>query len=232
KSIILEGVSTSLESRNKSMYEKYLGKIVEMARATPKNSAAFCASYGVLKGIKEAGFENAIRQIGRIPVLEKEGMSSTENDELIAQFKEYSRISDGAVLLGVIGGRNSEGEDFPGDELNSVMVIGVPYATPTPRVKKKIEYYDAVFEGNKGWSLAYEIPAVQKANQACGRPIRMLDDYGVIILADERFKKEKILKILSPWILRSICSIKDIPGHLEASVSNFYKNIKTSNGQQ
>lgn len=226
KSIILEGVSTGMESRNTDMYKKYLGKIVEMAQATPKNSAAFCASYNVLKGIKDAGFETAIRSVGKIPVVEKEGMSSSENDELIGQYKEYSRISDGAVLLGVTGGRNSEGEDFPHGEMNAVMVVGVPYATPTPRVKKKIEYYDAAFEGNKGWSLAYEIPAVQKANQACGRPIRTLEDHGVIILADERFKKEKVLRLLAPWILRNICSIKDIPGYLHASISRFFENVK------
>ncbi|MEX2683883.1 MAG: helicase C-terminal domain-containing protein [Candidatus Sigynarchaeota archaeon] len=222
KTIILDGVSTAKERRSTGMYQKYLEKIVEMAQATPKNSAAFCPSYSVVKGIMEAGFEGAIRRIGKLPVIEKEGMSSSENDELIAQYKEYSRISEGAVLLGVTGGRNSEGEDFPGDEMNAVMVIGVPYATPTPRVKKKIEYYDTAFEGNKGWSLAYEIPAVQKANQACGRPIRTLDDHAVIILADERFKKGTIQALLSPWILRNICSIKDVPGHLRISVERFF----------
>jgi DNA excision repair protein ERCC-2 len=225
KTIILEDVSTAKEQRSDDMYKKYLGKIIEMAHATPKNSAAFCASYGVSRGIKDAGFEDAIRRIGKFPVVEKEGMTSSENDDLIAQYKEYSRTSDGAVLLGVTGGRNSEGEDFPGDEMNGVMVIGVPYATPTPRVKKKIEYYDTAFEGKKGWSLAYEIPAIQKANQACGRPIRTLDDHAVIILADARFKKDKILKLLSPWILRNICAIKDVPGHLYTSVERFFAGV-------
>ncbi|MBN2150535.1 MAG: ATP-dependent DNA helicase [Candidatus Lokiarchaeota archaeon] len=222
KTIILDDVSTAKGQRSEEMYRTYLGKIVEMARATPKNSAAFCASYGVLRGIVDAGFEGAIRHIGRFPLVEKEGGSSSENDDLIAQYKEYSRVSDGAVLLGVTGGRNSEGEDFPGDEMNAVMVVGVPYATPTPRVKKKIEYYDVAFEDNRGWSLAYEIPAVQKANQACGRPIRTLDDRAVIVLADARFKKDKILALLSPWILRNICAIKDVPGHLYASIERFF----------
>jgi DNA excision repair protein ERCC-2 len=228
KTIILEDVSTAKEQRSNDMYKKYLGKIIEMAHATPKNSAAFCASYGVLKGIKDAGFEAEIRRIGKFPIIEKEGMTSSENDDLIAQYKEYSRTSDGAVLLGVTGGRNSEGEDFPGDEMNAVMVIGVPYATPTPRVNKKIEYYNKEFGVEKGWSLAYEIPAIQKANQACGRPIRTLDDHAVIILADERFKKEKILKLLSPWILRNICSIKDVPGHLNTSVARFFAGVPTN----
>ncbi|NMC07782.1 MAG: ATP-dependent DNA helicase [Candidatus Lokiarchaeota archaeon] len=222
KAIILDGVSTVNKSRTVEMYKRYLGKIIEMADATPKNSAVFCASYNVLKGIKEAGFEEAMRRVGKFPVIEKEGTSSSENDELIAQYKEYSRTSDGAVLLGVTGGRNSEGEDFPGDEMNAVMVIGVPYASPTDRVNAKIEYYNKEFGAEKGWSLAYEIPAIQKANQACGRTVRTLDDHAVIILADERFSRQKILGLLSPWILRNICQIKDVPGHLNMSVKNFF----------
>ena len=30
-------------------------------------------------------------------------------------------------LLGACGGRNSEGEDFPGDFMNAVVVVGVPF---------------------------------------------------------------------------------------------------------
>jgi DNA excision repair protein ERCC-2 len=221
KSLVLEGVSTEQGARNPSMYAKYLRKIVEMASGTPKNSAAFCASYTVLKGILDAGFEKAMRQLGKIPVCEKLGMTSAENDDLITNYKNSCRTSNGACLLGVCGGRNSEGQDFPGDEMNAVMICGVPYATPTPRVKKKIEYYDTMFEG-KGWMLGYLIPAVQKANQACGRPIRTMTDTAAVILADERFKQERILKLLSPWVLRNISSLKDVQGALEATLSNFY----------
>nr|MDO8118313.1 helicase C-terminal domain-containing protein [Candidatus Sigynarchaeota archaeon] len=224
KTVVLDGVSTSMGTRDSGMYLKYLQKIVEMATATPKNSAAFCASYTVLKGILDAGYESVIKSAGKIPLFEKAGMASSDNDELIAQYKEYSRVSNGSVLLGVTGGRNSEGQDFPGDEMNAVMIVGIPYATPTPRVKKKISYYDSVFENGKGWSLGYEIPAIQKANQACGRPIRTLNDRAVIVLADERFKREKILRLMSPWLLQDISSVKDSPGFLHASVSRFFKN--------
>lgn len=222
KAVVLEGVSTGLQARSSHMYETYVAKIAEMAKATPKNSAVFCASYGVLKGIVDAGFDKAVRSAGKMPLKESPGMTSAENDELIAQYKEYARVSDGSVLLGVCGGRNSEGEDFPGDEMNAVMIAGIPYATPTQRVKKKIEYYDTIFHGNKGWLLGYEIPAIQRANQACGRPIRTTSDRGAIILADERFMRQKIMVLLSPWITRSIVALRDAPGALHASLTHFF----------
>ena len=37
------------------------------------------------------------------------------------------------MFLGVQGGRTSEGVDFPGNQMNSVVVVGIPYAEPTPQ---------------------------------------------------------------------------------------------------
>jgi Rad3-related DNA helicase len=53
-------------------------------------------------------------------------------------------------------------------------------------------------------------------------PSRTMTDTAAIILADDRFKKEKILRILSPWILRNINSLKDMPGALESTLTRFY----------
>jgi DNA excision repair protein ERCC-2 len=45
-------------------------------------------------------------------------MSSKENEKMVAEFKACAD-GDGAVLLGVQGGRSSEGVDFPGNQMNS-----------------------------------------------------------------------------------------------------------------
>ncbi|MBY9009600.1 MAG: hypothetical protein KGD74_07035 [Candidatus Lokiarchaeota archaeon] len=90
------------------------------------------------------------------------------------------------MLLGVCGGRNSEGEDYPGDYMNAVMIAGLPYHFLSAQVKAKIIYYDKVFN-NQGWNFAYLYPAMQRANQASGRPIRKERDKGAIIFMDERF---------------------------------------------
>ena len=58
---------------------------------------------------------------------------------MLEDFKSLSR-RQGAVLLGVCGGRNSEGEDYPGDYINSVIIVGIPYHMSTPSVNAKIKY--------------------------------------------------------------------------------------------
>lgn len=92
----------------------------------------------------------------------------------------------GGVLLGVSGGRNSEGKDYPGDHMNSVIIDGFPYQRPIPKVNGKINYYEQVFP-SQGWNYAYLFPAILRANQAAGRPIRHLIDKGGIIFMDWRF---------------------------------------------
>jgi DNA excision repair protein ERCC-2 len=76
--------------------------------------------------------------------VEQPNLNASENALLLSNFKGLS-TKGGAVLLGVCGGRNSEGEDYPGDYMNAVVIAGLPYHLPTPQVKAKIRYYDKVF---------------------------------------------------------------------------------------
>ena len=63
-------------------------------------------------------------------------MTSKANEKMVPDFKACGD-KGGAVFLGVQGGRTSEGVDFPGNQMNSVIVVGVPYAEPTPGFKPK-----------------------------------------------------------------------------------------------
>ena len=136
-------------------------------------------------------------------------------------FKSMATSSrNGAVLLGVCGGRNSEGEDYPGDHMNSVVIAGFPYHMPTPRVEAKIQYYDKVFS-NQGWNFAYLYPAIQRANQASGRPIRKISDKGAIIFMDSRFKTK--YKWISEWVREELEIIPDKPEALIRNLTSFWK---------
>jgi len=119
----------------------------------------------------------------------------------------------------VCGGRNSEGEDYPGDHMNSVIIAGFPYHLPTPRVNAKIEYYDKVFD-KQGWNFAYLYPAVQRANQASGRPIRKIKDKGAIIFMDFRFKQK--YKWISEWIRKELEVMPDKEGVLMKNLYPFW----------
>ncbi|MFX0058745.1 MAG: helicase C-terminal domain-containing protein [Candidatus Heimdallarchaeota archaeon] len=218
KALITEGVDTRRENRTNETFKKMISKIEEVINCTPANVAVFCASYKILKSLLSNGFESIVQKNNKKLFIEQPGLSASENAMLIENYKLTSK-SSGAVLLGVCGGRNSEGEDYPGDFMNSVIIAGFPYHLPTPRVEAKIKYYDTVFN-KQGWDFAYLYPAIQRANQASGRPIRKIKDKGAIIFMDARFKQK--FKWISDWIKEEIEIVPDKKGTLTQYLYPFW----------
>lgn len=207
KAFIIEGVNTKNDNRNPAMFKKMNEKIDEVLYCTPANSGIFCASYKILKGLVSNGLELIVKKNNKKLFLEESGLSASENASMVEDFKSMSQPpNNGAVLLGVCGGRNSEGEDYPGDFMNSVVIAGFPYHLPTPRVEAKIEYYNKVFN-KQGWNFAYLYPAIQRANQASGRPIRRLTDKGSLIFMDSRFKNK--YQWISKWVKKELELVPD-----------------------
>ncbi len=147
-------------------------------------------------------------------------MKGTENDKMIEDFKRRGE-KGGAVLLGVQGGRNSEGGDFPGPSMESSVVVGVPYARPTPRTSALIEYYDRRFN-KKGRDYAYVLPAMTRAIQAAGRPVRKLDDRGAIILLDQRFTTPHLKRFIPSWLEEVAQTVPDSPHIVAHQVETFF----------
>jgi DNA excision repair protein ERCC-2 len=211
------GVTTAMEQRTESMYRKMIERIAEVTKNTPANVGVFAASYEVLDALSRAGFEDAV---GKTVFRERRGMKSKENEFLIKRFKSYAK-KDGAVLLGVQGGRSSEGADYPGDEMNAVVVAGVPYAEPTPRVKAQVDYYERRFP-RFGREYGYVLPALKKAAQAAGRPIRTLEDRGVIVFLDYRFATAYCQQFLPFWVRRSMKVLPDGDGLITEELKAFF----------
>ncbi|MHA2035349.1 MAG: helicase C-terminal domain-containing protein [Promethearchaeota archaeon] len=218
KAIVVEGVDTKRDNRTPEMFEKMINKINEVLVCTPANIGIFCASYKILKGLISNGIEAIVKKNNKSFFKEAPGLSASENNMMIDQFKSMAS-NGGAVLLGVCGGRNSEGEDYPGNHMNSVVIAGFPYHLPTPRVNAKIKYYDKVFH-RQGWNFAYLYPATQRANQASGRPIRKIKDKGAIIFLDSRFKSKD--KWISEWIRDELEIVPDKPNALIQTLQPFW----------
>lgn len=121
---------------------------------------------------------------------------SSTNDKT-SRLKEKFFTGEEKVLVTSALGTLTEGVDYHGDRLGSVLVCGVPLQQLTPKQKAVAKAYEARFgtDGvspssiweSTGGQYAMTIPAVRKARQAIGRVIRGEDDLGVRILADERY---------------------------------------------
>ncbi len=218
KALIVEGVDTRRENRTSKMYKKYVEKISEVIYSTPANVGVFCASYKILNGLITNGIELAARNNRKKVFIEEIGQSASENSLMLEDFKSMAS-NGGAVLLGVCGGRNSEGEDYPGNYMNSVIIAGFPYHLPTPRIEAKIRYYDKVFD-KQGWNFAYLYPAIQRANQASGRPIRKVTDKGALVFMDSRFKSK--LNWISSWVKKEMEIIPDKKNSIIQSLYPFW----------
>ncbi|MCP4763419.1 MAG: DEAD/DEAH box helicase family protein [archaeon] len=222
KVLISENLNTKGANRTDSMYGKLCVKISEVIFNTPANIGIFCASYVVLKGLIDNNISEIVKFSGKNFYVESSKNSASDNATLIENYKSDSS-GRGAVLLGVCGGRNSEGEDFPGAFMNAVIIVGFPFHRTTPRTEAKIQYYNKIFNG-RGRLFAYIIPAIQRSNQACGRPIRKLDDKGAIILLDNRFNFKNYKKLLSIWIKNNAKTALNKNNFLADELKVFFKN--------
>lgn len=220
--LCLRGVSTKNDDRTPQMYQNLADRCIEAIRCIPKNVGIFCASYEVLRNLKRANLIKEIKQVGKKVFIERPDMTSADNDSMFVKYKQASK-KDGAVLLGVCGGRNAEGQDFPGDFMNGSIIVGVPFARPTKKVKAIISYYSRHWGDRRGKELGYFINALQRASQAAGRPIRKLEDRGSIVLLDHRFSSGYFKRFLSSWLKEQMIILENRPEEIESHLRTFWE---------
>ena len=127
--------------------------------------------------------------------------------------------------MGVCRGRISEGIDFKDDEARCVVIIGIPYASLSDiRIILKKDFLDEKIQNNfrdkknvkspninklisgDDW---YRIQAIRAVNQAIGRVIRHIRDYGAIFLIDERYQRIQVQHLISGWLRDQISTETD-----------------------
>ncbi|NPA47440.1 MAG: DEAD/DEAH box helicase [Thermococci archaeon] len=200
--LVARDVSTRGAERSMESYRRMANYIVEAVRIIPKNVGVFAASYEVLQGLLSTNVQLRIENTGKAVFVEKRGATSKANDEMVKRFKAAAK-GRGAVLMGVMGGRNSEGQDYTGDEMNGVILVGLPYARPTPRVEAQVRYFESKFPG-KGRHYGYYLPAHRKLAQAAGRVHRSADERGVIVILDYRALWRNVRADLPGWMVEAM----------------------------
>lgn len=143
-----------------------------------RNAIIFHPSYAMAERIGtlvDVGIER-----GRLH-REKRGMAQAEVMDAVKDFKS---TRGGAVLHAVIGGRISEGVDFPGEEMEVAIIAGIPYPKPTAR-HRALQYFCDIRYGD-GWGHAVKAPTNRRLLQAVGRLIRSESDRGIAVILDRR----------------------------------------------
>jgi len=175
-------VSTRYQDLNDQMLARLEERILALCTATRHNMAVFFSSYAMLNRFLTRELRLAV---DRPIYVEQQGMRQRKLMQDIESFKKK-----GGIFFSVIGGRISEGMDFPSQQLEMVVIVGIPYPPPTARQQALRAYYDRKF--GSGWRYAVEAPTTRKMLQAVGRLIREESDRGMAVILDERaarFKK-------------------------------------------
>jgi len=169
-------------TQNQLLIPKLEEYVVEISNASDRNTVIFFPSFGLLNRFVDDG---VLTKIKRSTYKERQGMRQPELMELVETFKLHKK----GVLFSVIGGRISEGLDFPEEELEVAVLVGIPYPRPTAKHRALEHYYEVKF--GKGWEYTVHAPTTRKLLQSIGRLIRNERDRGFAIILDSRAKRFK-----------------------------------------
>ena len=191
-----------------------ISEIVAFVSVKKGNYFVFVPSFEYLKLLKNELFLDGVDFIYQ----EKE-MSEKSKKEFIKNFTEESENSK--VGICVLGGSFSESISLVGETLIGVIVIGVgmPSISYENNVLKK--YYDSI--GLDGFYYAYVIPGMKNVIQGVGRLIRTKNDYGSVLLIDDRYKQSNYRKLFrKEW--KNAKNVKNDYEIIE-NLNIFYKKI-------
>lgn len=131
----------------------------------------------------------------------------------------------GAILFSVVGGKLSEGLNFCDNLGRCVIVVGMPYPNKnSPELIERMANYNQSFGANAG-SVYYENLCMKAVNQSIGRAIRHINDYASILLIDERYARDDVLRRLPQWI-RSALKVPGSYGQGQMFLAQFFAKKK------
>lgn len=210
-------LNSSYANRHNREYVLDLGSaLINIARLSPGGMLVFFPSYAVLAQFAETwqtcSFVNAGKQDAahrprramqatiwdRLNALKRiymEPRAAEASQQTIDAYRQWIQSGHDACLLAVCRGRTGEGIDFADEYGRTVVLVGLPFPSTTdPRIILKRDYLerqalelrdqDTTISG-RTW---YVQQCLRAANQAMGRVIRHANDFGAILLCDERFR--------------------------------------------
>lgn len=177
--LYVDDVSTRYDdlARDKELIDSLKEYVLMILSNVQKNTVIFFPSYNLLEK-----FLVLRGRVGRPIFVEEKALSQEELMRTIDKFK----ISNG-ILYAVVGGRVAEGLDFPDEELEVAVLVGIPYPKPTAKQKALRRFYDKKL--GKGWDYTVVAPTTRRLLQSIGRLVRKETDRGVAVILDRRARR-------------------------------------------
>lgn len=209
--------------------------ILSMCSTVPDGLLVFFSSYSMMDKLtvrwKETGIYEVMTRLKPHVEEPRTGGGEALKKTMNQYYKGISN-GDGGLFFAVCRGKVSEGLDFSDQNARGVVIVGIPYPNlKDAKVNAKKDYNNSRASSSEGiqshllsgdrW---YEQQAFRALNQALGRCIRHKNDYGTIILVDERFKATSRQSGLSRW-MRSNLNIFPSPSLCMSTMEDFFKRL-------
>lgn len=189
--------------------------LLSVCQTMSQGILCFLPSYKLLEKLKERWLFTGLwhnLELVKTVIVEPQSGEKTNFDKLLQVYYDAVKCKgekDGALMVAVCRGKVSEGLDFSDDNARAVITVGIPFPyVKDLQVELKQQYND---QHSKSRGLLpgrqwYEIQAYRALNQALGRCIRHRNDWGALILVDDRFRSNpsRYISGLSKWIRQQI----------------------------
>jgi regulator of telomere elongation helicase 1 len=228
-------LNSSYSHRSEEKYQNSLGNaLVNFARIVPNGMLVFFPSYFLMNDCVSNWENNGI--LDRLRGIKDVYTEPRRKDEFqMTMDSFYAKVNDpgssGAVFMAVCRGKVSEGLDFADNNGRAVVITGLPYPPRMdPKVTLKMEY----LKGHKDLKCLnaeewYKQQASRAVNQAIGRVIRHRNDFGAILLCDERFNYRDNHDQLPKWIKPHV-RVHTTFGMAQRELNEFFKCTKEKFG--
>jgi DNA excision repair protein ERCC-2 len=212
------GTSTRYRLRTPEMFSRISERVAAVINSTASGVGIFAPSYSVLETV----FAQVSEKIkDRHLVSEAPGLSNEQAEEIFDSFRSTSD----SVLFAVQGGRFSEGEDFDGGSMGSVVVVGLALPPPSPMMFAEYACLKRAGEQDSYLMLS-RLPALRRAFQAAGRHVRSPGKRGLVFLFDERFGSTAARELMPFWLKRDL-TVGDLS---PISIATFSHEFWSSHG--
>lgn len=196
-------ITSGFERRNEPQNIRNYGDLlVAFSKITPDGIVVFFPSYLYMESVISAWQKlDILDQVWQYKLILVETPDSQETSLALETYRTACSNGRGAVLLCVARGKVSEGIDFDHHYGRTVICIGVPFQYTESRIlKARLQFLREAYNIKENDFLSFD--AMRHAAQCLGRVLRGKDDYGIMVLADKRFKKKQ--NQLPKWIQQAI----------------------------
>jgi DNA excision repair protein ERCC-2 len=229
RTVIDKSVTTRFKMRTAGMYSKITERVAAVCNSVTGGVGVFLPSYAVLDSVGGSLRSQIERpttaQPRRILLIERPDLTNEDSEKMMNAFKS----SRGCVLLAVQGGRFSEGEDFPGDQMDVSVVVGLPLPPPSPTMYAEYRRMEIdQFDKHQAYMVLSLLPALRKAFQCAGRHVREPGKVGMVFFMDSRFADRRIIDLMPTWLREDL-----LKGEFGAdSIASLTRDFFSSQGRR